>query len=689
VVTFVGRDEELRKLHQSLQENHQVAIAAILGMGGLGKTELALQYAISQLQTYKGGICWLQPKSEDIGSQLLNFSRIYLDLNPPDDFNLPEQLQYCFRNWREGNVLLVVDNVTDYDKKIKPYLPPASSRFKVLMTTRQKLGASIKQLPLNVLQPAAALELLRSLLAETPERIDRELDIAQELCQWLGYLPLGLELVGRYLKRKPDLSLRKMMRHLQQKRLEQAALVNPEDDMTAQLGVQAAFELSWQELAEEDKELGCLLSLFAPAPIPWKLVEQCLPEKDQEELEKIRDDKLLYLHLLKRQGEGIYQLHPLLREFFQSKLTGLDQVEEFKRSVSQVMVTVAKQIPDTPTLEEINAVSLAIPHIAEVANHLIPYVSDQDLISPFLGLGKFYKGQGLYTLAQRWNQQCLSTAQDRLGDNHPSVATSLNELAYIYYLQGRYDQAEPLYIQTLQLDKRLLGDNHSSVATSLNNLAALYDSQGRYDQAEHLYLQALELRKRLLGDNHPSVAISLNNLAALYDSQGRYEQAEHLYLQALELRKRWLGDHHPLVATSLNNLALVYNSQKRYNQAEPLLLQALELRKRWLGDHHPDVATSFNCLALLYYSQGRYDQAEPLLLQALELRKRLLGDHHPDVATSLNNLALLYNSQGRYDQAEPLLLQALELSKRLLGDNHPNTVTFRENWEACRQRNSG
>ncbi|MCG6137264.1 MAG: tetratricopeptide repeat protein [Nostoc sp. LLA-1] len=688
MVKFVGRDEELQKLDKLLQDNNQVAIAAIAGMGGLGKTELALQYAMTQRQTYKGGICWLQEKAEDIGVQVVQFARTHLDLNPPKEFDLAAQVQYCWRNWREGNVLLVVDDVTDY-QQIKPYLQGASSRFKVLMTTRQKLGASIKQLSLDVLQPDAALELLKSLLAETPERIEQELDVAKQLCEWLGYLPLGLELVGRYLARKQDLSLSAMMQRLEKKRLEQPALVKPEADMTAQRGVQAAFELSWQELAEDDQQLGCLLSLFAAAPIPWKLVEQCLPEGDEEKLEEIRDDKLLNLHLLQRKGEGIYQLHPLLREFFQYKLTGLEQAEEFKRSLCQVIVAVAKEIPDTPTLKEINAVSLAIPHLAEVANHLIQYVSDEDLILPFVGLGKFYKGQGLYTLAQPWNQQCLSTAQDRLGDNHPSVATGLNDLAYIYYFQGRYDQAEPLYLQTLELDKRLLGDNHPSIAASLNNLAALYDSQGRYEQAEPLLIQALEMRKRLLGENHSSVATSLNNLAALYDSQGRYDQAEYLYLQALEMRKRLQGDNHPLVATSLNNLALLYNCQKLYNQAERLFLQALELRKRWLGNHHPDVATSLNCLALLYYSQGRYDQAEPLLLQALELRKRLLGDHHPDIATSLNNLALLYNSQGRYDQAEPLLLQALELSKRLLGDNHPNTVTFRENLAAYSQQNSG
>ncbi len=176
-----------------------------------------------------------------------------------------------------------------------------------------------------------------------------------------------------------------MLRRLEKKRLGQPALNKSEAEMTAQRGVLAAFELSWQELNDDDKKLGCLLSLFAAAPIPWELVEQCLPEEDGEDLEEIRDDKLLNLHLLQRKGEGIYQLHPLLREFFQYKLTGLEQAEEFKRSFCEVMVAVAKEIPYTPTLKQITDVTPAILHIAEVANNLIQYVSDEDLPWPFIG----------------------------------------------------------------------------------------------------------------------------------------------------------------------------------------------------------------------------------------------------------------------------------------------------------------
>ena len=665
---FVERETELQNLHEMLQKNNQVVIAAIAGMGGLGKTELALQYAMAHREIYKGGICWLLAKAQDVGIQIVQFARMQLDLNPPEDFDLLAQVQYCFRLWREGNVLLVLDDVGEY-QQVKPYLPAPSSRFKVLITTRQHFGASIKVLSLDVLQPKAALELLKSFFKETPERIEQELAVAYQLCEWLGYLPLGLELVGRYLARKQDLSLTEMLRRLEKKRLEQLALVKPEADMTAQRGVLAAFELSWQELEDSDKQLGCLLSLFAAAPISWKLVEQCLPE---EELEEIRDDTLLKLHLLQRKGEGIYQLHPLLREFFQYKLTDLEQAEELKRSLCRVMVAVAKEIPYSSTLEQITAVSLAIPHIAEVANHLIQYVSDDDLLWPFYGNATFYNAQGLYNQALPWFKQCLEVAKKHLGDEHPSVASSLNNLAYLYYSQGRYSEAEPLYIQALALWHKLLGDEHPSVASSLNNLAYLYYSQGRYSEAEPLYIQALALWRQLFGDYHPDVAQIFNNLALLYYSQGKYSEAEPLCIQALALRRKLLGNEHPSVATSLNNLALLYCSQGRYSEAEPLYIQALALRHKLLGNEHPDVAQSFNNLALLYCSQGRYSEAEPLYIKALALWRKLLGDEHPSVATSLNNLASLYRSQGRYSEAEPLYIQALALSRKLLGDEHPD-----------------
>ncbi len=679
---FVGREDAMAQLHDQLQQQERIAITAVVtGMAGVGKTELALQYALHHKEklTYAGGICWIGVQRGTVGGQILEFAKSQLGLFPPEDLILREQLDYCWARWQPpGDVLLILDDVHQYEE-IKDFLPPQEQRFKVLITTRQQsLAASFEQLRLSVLSESATLALLESLIGAS--RLQAELEVGNGLCAWLGYLPLGLELVGRFLKRRTNWTLARMQQQLLDKGLQLSALQNPSADMTAQRGVEAVFELSWEELNQPARDLGCFLSLFALAPIPWRLVvERCLSAEDEDELEEIREEQLLNLNLLQAVEGEVYQFHPLVRQFFQAKLALREDADELKSSFCRGMVEEAKTIPQTSTKEQVEAVALSIPHLAESATALEQWLEEEDLIPSLGGLGNFYYGQGLYEQAKLWYQQCLEVTLRRLGKEHPDVATSLNNLALLYESQGRYAEAEPLYLQALGLYKRLLGDNHPNVATSLNNLANLYESEGNYAEAEPLYLQAIELCKRLLGESDPNVATSLNNLAFLYYSQGRYTEAEPLYLEALDLRKRLLGDNHPDVASSLNNLAELYHSQGRYTEAEPLHLEALDLRKRLLGDNHPSVAASLNNLAALYQSQGRYTEAEPLYLQALDLRKRLLGDNHPDVANSLNNLAALYQSQGRYTEAEPLYLEALDLRKRLLGNNHPDLASSLNN----------
>ncbi|MBD2465714.1 tetratricopeptide repeat protein [Oscillatoria sp. FACHB-1407] len=551
-VQFVGRANELHQLHTQLQQNNCLAITAIQGMGGIGKTELALQYAIAHLSDYPGGICWLRALEPDIGTQIVNFARSQLDLTPPDGLELPDQVAYCWRNWHPGNVLIVLDNVIDYEA-IVSYLPPQDSRFKVLLTSRLYLGRSLHYLQLDVLPPEAALDLLRAIAGE--ERINHQLTEAQQLAEWLGYLPLGLELTGRYLASKPDLDLITLQQRLNDKRLAARALVRQESMTATHESVAAAFELSWQDskMSDAARQLGYLLCLFALAPIHWQWVEQCLPDWDAEDLEDCRDLGLVNRSLLQRVEPGIYKLHQLIREFLQTKLTQFEQADEFKRSLCRVMVAIAQTLPQTPTKAQIQTLTPALPHLQEVATALKVWISDDSLIWPYVGLSRFYEGQGAYAQSLPWHKKCCEVVQERLGEEHPAVATSLNNLAALYASQGRYREAEPLYIQALDLSRQILGEEHPDVASSLNNLAGLYDSQGRYSEAEPLYIQALDLRRQILGEEHPAVATSLNNLAGLYYSQGRYREAEPLYLEALNILFNRLGENHPNTQTVWQN----------------------------------------------------------------------------------------------------------------------------------------
>ena len=526
-------------------------------MGGIGKTELALQYALRYQDMYPGGLFWLQVRGKELGIQIIDFARKHININPPDDLDLEGQVKFCWSNWKEGTALVVLDDVPKYGnyyrKNIRPYLPPAQSRFKLLMTSRQRPDRGIRGIDLDVLSPIAALELLKVLVGV--ERIEAELEAAEALCKWLGYLPLGLELLGRYLDNHPTLTLVLVQQRLERKRLAARALLQQEYwNMTAELGVAAAFELSWVELDKEAQQLSCLLSLFALVPFDWQLVEQCLPDSDEEDLEEIRDGYLLKFNLLQLTSHNTYRIHPLVREFLQAKLAQLESALQLKQSFAGVMAAIASKIPQTPTSKDIDSVKDAIPHLAEAAENLTAVISDEDLLWVFTGLSRFYSGQGLYTLAEPWLEQCVSVVKSRLGDDHPDVASSLNNLAGLYYSQGRYSEAEPLYEQALEMRKGLFEGDHPDVALSLNNLAFLYDSQGRYSEAEALYQQALEMRKGLFEGDHPDVALSLNNLAFLYDSQGRYSEAEALYQQALDICEKWLGTEHPNTITVRNNL---------------------------------------------------------------------------------------------------------------------------------------
>ena len=298
-----------------------------------------------------------------------------------------------------------------------------------------------------------------------------------------------------------------------------------------------------------------------------------------------------------------------------------------------------------------------------------------DVATSLNNLAALYQAQGNYTKAEPLYRRALAIYEKVLGEEHPDVATSLNNLAQLYRVQRNYIKAEPLYERALAIYEKVFGSEHPDVAISLNNLAQLYHSQGNYTKAEPLYRRALAIREKVLGEEHPDVASSLNNLAALYYSQGNYTLAEPLYLRSLAIREKVLGKEHPDVAQSLNNLAALYRIQGNYTKAEQLYLRSLAIWEKVLGGEHPDVAQSLNNLAVLYQVQGNYTLAEPLHRRALAIREKVLGKEHPDVAQSLNNLALLYQIQRNYTEAQPLHQRALAIYEKVLGGEHPNVAT--------------
>jgi tetratricopeptide (TPR) repeat protein len=707
-VHFVGRETELTTIHEDLRRGNYVAIT---GMGGLGKTELVTQYA-RQYQDHYDGIIWFNARQRILAAEVFELFTSKFGLEIPQTqgeklLTLQEQVAWCWLQYPKTQkpVLIVVDDLTDLTQ-LQDVVPP-ETRFRVLITTRQQHldPNSIQELPLEVLSPPIALELLQKQLGKNHQRVVNEPETAREICEFLGNLPLGIILVGSYLTTDLGLSLTQMLERLQKRKLAETALQKRETINQTQLGIKAAFNLTWETLDTQTQYLGAFLSLFSPQFILWDLVVWVIElevENEEKQLiwteeELTTSKKRLYqVNFLQTGQESpeAYTIHNLVRLFLQEQLAEVGEKQPIlERTFITPMIAVAERLPQSPTSEDIENFQLFVVHWEDLGKRLIDEINQEtaaennlpvsmvadEIFWVFEGLGRFYEGQGLYQVAEFWYQQLVKVCQTLFTGDHPNIATSLNNLALFYNSQGKYSEAEPLYLNALEMKRRLFTGDHPDVATILNNLALLYHNQGKYSEAEPLYLDALEMRKRLFTGDHPNVATSLNNLAILYHNQGRYSEAEPLYLEALEMRKRLFTGDHPDVASSLNNLALLYKSQGRYSEAEPLYLEALEMRKRLFTGDHPDVASSLNNLALLYKSQGRYSEAEPLYLEALEMRKRLFTGDHPDVASSLNNLALLYKSQGRYSEAEPLYLEALEMRKRLFTGDHPYVASSLNN----------
>ncbi len=654
VPKFVGRDVAMDELTALVQDCETVAIAAaVSGMGGLGKTELAWQWADREYAAgnFPGGVVWLDLAAGNPGEQLVLFYQTEFKVEIPAELTeVGQRVDYCWRHWlRPGAVLVVLDDVVRERDGAKLAMFGPGGVFRVLWTTREE-WSGVKRYPLDELSDEAARELLASYIDAA--RLEAEPEAVAGLLRWFGGLPLGLELAGRYLALDGFLTIADYLNELH---LSHESLAQRPAEMTYPHGIEAALALSWGRLPSDAvRRLVLRFGLYGAAPIPLT--------PDEQKAWRAPLKHLVNLNLVKRDGADVVRLHPLVRQFVRSRL-GVELTPEegkvLKREVAGAIVAQGKRIPDSFTMEQAQDYAPWIPHLEEVAGELLPWVADEDVITPCTGIAQYHQGQGLYGAAEPWKVQCVEVARSRLGNQHPDTATALNNLAGLYESQGKYGEAEPLFLEALQIDRESLPPNHPQLATHLNNLAGLYQSQGKYGEAEPLYLEALEIDRESLPPNHPNLATHLNNLAGLYRAQGKYGEAEPLYLEALQIIRASLPPNHPDLATHLNNLAELYRAQGKYGEAEPLYLEALEIDRESLPPNHPDLATHLNNLAGLYKSQGKYGEAEPLYLESLSILIE---------SQSVNLQAGWYNVIDFYQTALAAGLPDTRLRQHPLGD---------------------
>lgn len=681
---FVGREQDLCELDKLLREEEVVAVCAVHGMGGVGKTELALQYALSDKFRHRYVACyWFSLREVDLATQVLLKAAPYLAM--PEEVkklsDASEKAKWCWQNWHpvDGDILVILDDVRSLEDIPKQAMP-LDRRFKVVLTTRQKnLSSSFRELLLGVLPLEKSLELLEKVVGR--ERISEELDIAESICHHLGNLPLALDLAATYLLEDEMLSLSE---YLEQLSLTDESLSDELiERIQAEKGVISAFDLSWQRLQQGfSSRLAMLFSQFANTEIPWKqLIEPAIKHLKWEaaDVKKGRTE-LVNLHLITIEGRKNISVHRLLHEYFSCQLDQLDDlfVTSLHTAIASSTVDLAEQIPYGLAKLDVETFSPCIPHLEKVSEQFLGQIPNPDdkLIWTFLGTARFHDGQGLYDKAVISYKKCCEVLGVHLGREHHAFATSLCNLAGCYETQGRYQEAEPLFQESLKIREEKLGADHPDVAQTLNGLAGLYESQARYKESESLYLRAIEIYEK----SSPSdVSMVLNNLSVLYKLQYRYKAAETLLYRSLEIAQYFWGSEHQKVTTILGNLGEIFEAQGRYKEAEKILQRVLAIKKQQLGEDHPDVAISMNSLAKTLMSMGDYENPESILSDSLEILERRLGEKHPTVVINLNNLASLYDSQSRYQEAELCYKRAIKIGEKVHDENHPSLADIISN----------
>jgi tetratricopeptide (TPR) repeat protein len=642
---FTGRDQVLKGLHKVLSKGSKAAltqVAAIAGLGGIGKTQTAVEYAYRYRNDYKA-VFWVRAESDS--STTSGFLEIagMLNLAVKD---AQESVQAVMR-WLGSNAgwLLIFDNA-DEPEKLKPFLP-TDPKGHTLITSRAQVFHGLAQpVRLEALAPERALEfLLKRTEREASDGDERE--AAAHLAKELGYLPLALEQAGAFISENGS----RFGDYLSSYRKQRLELLNRARPIAGDYkeSVATTWLMNFTQIESASPASADLLRISAfldPDSIPLTLIIQArkqlgpllsaaLAGADQDRLilDTLLQPLMSYSLIRKEPGSESYSVHRMVQEAVEGWM------DEARRRAwaERAVLAVSEKFPD-PEYATWPLCELLLPH-AGAAPKLI----------------------------DEWNIEPTQAAR------------LLNNVGLYNKKRGKYAEAEPLYKRALGIYERAVGPDHPDVATGLNNLATLYEAQGRYEEAEPLYKRALGIYEKAVGPDHPNVARSLNNLAELYRVEGRYEEAEPLYSRALALKEKALGPDHPYVATGLNNLATLYEAQGRYEEAEPLYKRALGISEKALGPDHPDVAISFSNLASLYYGQGKYGEAGPLYDQALGIWEKAIGPDHPYVATSLNNLALLYEAQSRYEEAEPLYSRALLIFEKALGPDHPHAVKCRNN----------
>jgi tetratricopeptide (TPR) repeat protein len=700
--SFTGREFELQRIRQMLFTGRQTVKVAITGLGGVGKTQLALELAYRiRAENKDCSVIWIPATSkESLEQAYLNAARLLGIPGWEDEkADIKRLVQDYLSDDSAGQWLLVIDNADDISMWIDQLTPdssrlmdclPRSKYGSIIFTTRDKKAAIKLAGPANrnvvevlELDEASAKQLLQKYLSE--DLLDDQ-QYMMALLNKLANLPLAITQAAAYINANCiDLATYVSLLEDQEDVVIDLLSEDFEDEgryRDLKNPVATTWLISFEQIRQRDPLAADYLSFMAcvdAKDIPQSL----LPPGPSRKKEIDAMGTLQGYSFITKGSAGssnptdlaAMNIHRLVHMATRNWLQTENILADWTR---KAIVRLLDVIGDVSHDNRV-AWRSYMPHASYVLGSNFASEDDENRLDLLEMYGICLRSDGRYQEAEMSFKQVMERRKAKLGEDHPDTLISMTNLALTLSDQGQWEEAEKLELQVTESHKMKLGADHPSTLTSINNLASSLLNQGRWEEAERLCVQVMETSKAKLGVDHPDTLISIANLAMIYKNQGRWEEAEKLNVQVIESRKVKLGADHPSTLTSMNNLASIYGKQSRWEEAEKLYIQAMETSKAKLGADHPDTLIRINNLALMLLNQGRWDEAEELNIQVINISKAKLVEDHPITLTSIHNLAITYGNQGRWEEAEKLFLQVIESRETKLRPDHPDTLTSMSN----------
>ncbi|MCP4423748.1 MAG: tetratricopeptide repeat protein [Chloroflexi bacterium] len=619
---FTGRAAELAQLRTSLLQSGTRRVLTLVGMGGIGKSALAIETAHALRDAFPDGVLWANAATDDPKAVAERWANAYgYDFSRIPE--LEERAAVLRDLLQDKQVLIIFDDVTGTGW-VRSFIPDSEWCVTLLTTRDAKLALALRAqvVEVDVLSPEDGRSLLADILTE--ERVAAEEETAVQIYQLLQGLPLALSLAAQRLAALPRRKLSWLFERLQVGLAEHGQ------------AVKASFAISWEGLDEGCQQVFAYLAVFAGRDFHVNALAAAA------ELERFpaydRLDMLATLSLLTEEEDGRFRQHTLLALFAKEKLG--DDDAPFRRMIAYYGAYARENQENYAALgPEWENLSASIAQAHEMALWPVVLQLTETLQPAWFRRGRYHEARQAF-------QQAIEAAK-ALGDKR-ALAQCLLDWGYICFEQNDWDEAQELLLQSLGLFESL-GDL-AGMAAAQAKLAWVLNTKADFDEAERLLASSRSMREQL-GDE-VGVAATTYDEAHLRYARGDYEGAKQKYEQALKLQES-LGDKLGLLRT-LRSLAI-----SRLNQDSALkkkyLQQAGELADE-LQDQ-VEMAVILRQMFTVFWQEGKYQKSEDYAFKSLELHRNL-GDRRGQ--------AMVYYLLSEFNQQQKAYDDALKNGKKSL-----------------------